>query len=101
MVNLRVHEFDKSCGFAIVTIDTAKEKMEEQLGKATKGKIDPTSRLTNKIQKKLCKFRKENKFTNKTYFELSPSDLIPPRLYGQTKHIKQKKTFPCDSLFLQ
>ena len=46
---IRVHEFDKGCGFAIVTNDTAKEKIEEQLGKATKAKIDPTSRLTNKI----------------------------------------------------
>ena len=55
----------------IQTNGTAKEKIEEQLGKATKAKIHPTSGLTNKIQKKLCKFRKENKFTNKTYFELS------------------------------
>ena len=62
-----MHEFDKGCGFAIVTNDTAKEKIE-QLGKATKAKIDPTSRLTNKIQKKL---RKDKKFTNKTYFELT------------------------------
>ena len=50
---LRVHEF------AIVTNDTATEKIEEQLGKATKAKTDPTSRLTNKIQKKLCKLRKQ------------------------------------------
>ena len=44
-----MHEFDKGSGFAIVTNDTVKEKIEEQLGKATKAKIDPTSRLTNKI----------------------------------------------------
>ena len=80
-----MHEFDKGCGFAIVTNDTAKEKIEEQLGKATKAKIDPTSRLTNTIQKKLCNIRKENKLRNKTYFELYPSDLIPPRLYGTIK----------------
>ena len=98
---IRVHEFDKGCGFAIVTNDTAKEKIEEQLGKATKAKIDPTSRLTNKIQKKLCKLRKENKFTNKTYFELYPSDPIPPRLYGTIKVHKPEKTFPCESLYLQ
>ena len=30
---LRVHEFDKGCGFANVTNDTATEKIEEQLGK--------------------------------------------------------------------
>ena len=46
---IRVHEFEKGSGFAIVTNDTVKEKIEEQLGKATKAKIDPTSRLTNKI----------------------------------------------------
>ena len=65
-----MHEFDKSYGFAIVTNDTAKEKMEEQLGKATKPKVDPTSRLTNKIQKKLCTLIKENRFTNKTYYKI-------------------------------
>ena len=89
-----MHEFDKGCGFTIVTDDTAKEKTEE-LGKATKAKIDPTSRLTNKIQKKLCNLRKENKFTNKTYFELYPSDPIPPRSYGTIKaHKPEEKNFP-------
>ena len=46
---ISVHEFDKSCGFAIVSNDTAKEKIQKQLGKAIKAKTDPTSRLTNKI----------------------------------------------------
>ena len=91
---IRVHEFDKGCGFAIVTNDTAKEKIEEQLGKAKKAKIDPTSRLTNKIQKKICNLRKENKFTNNTYFELYPSDPVPPRLYGTVKAHKPEKNFP-------
>ena len=49
---LRAHEFDKGCGFAIITVGTAKEKIAEQLGKATKSKIDPTKNITNKIQKK-------------------------------------------------
>ena len=71
-----------------------KKKIEEQLGRATKAKIDPTSRFANKIQKKLCKLRKENKFTNKTYFELYPSDPIPPRLYGTIKVHKPEKNFP-------
>ena len=62
-----MREFDKGCGFAIVTNDTAKGKIEEQLAKAAKAKIDPTSRLTNKIQKKLANLEKKNKFTNKTY----------------------------------
>ena len=89
-----MREFDKGCGFAIVTNDTAKEKIEEQLGKATKAKIDPTSRLRNNIQKKLCQLKKENKFTNKTYFELYPSDHIPPRLYDTIKAHKPEKTSP-------
>ena len=91
---IRVHEFDKGSGFAIVTNDTVKEKIEEQLGKATKAKIDPTSRHTNKIQKKLCKLSKENKFTNKIYFELYPSDSIRPRLYGTIKVHKPEENFP-------
>ena len=97
-----MHEFDKACGFAILTNDTAKEKIEEQLGKATKAKIDPTSRLTNKIQKKLCKLRKENKFTNKTFI----LNCIHPTPFhhvymAQSKRTNQKKTFPCDLLYLQ
>ena len=48
----------------------------------------------NKIKKKLCKFRKENKFTNKTYFELYPSDPIPPCLYGTIKAHKPEKKIP-------
>ena len=90
---LRAHEFDKGCGFAIVTNDMPKEKVEEQLCKATKAKLDPKSRLTNKIQKKLCKLRKENKFTKKTYFELYPSDPIPPRSYGTIKAHEPEKNF--------
>ena len=76
---IRVPGFDKGCGFAIVTNDMAKEKVENELGKETKTKIDPSNRLKNKIQKKLCKFRKEDKFTNKTYSNYihpSPSYLV-------------------------
>ena len=60
------------------------EEIEEQLGKITKAKIDPTSRLTNKIQKKLCQLIKKNKFTKKTNFELY-FEPIPPRLYATIK----------------
>ena len=42
----------------------------------------------NKIPKKLCKLRKEKNITKKTYFEVYPSDSIPPRLYDTN----QKKT---------
>ena len=33
-----MHEFDNGCGFAVESNDTAKEKVEEQLGKAKKAK---------------------------------------------------------------
>ena len=91
---LRVQEFHKVFEFAIVTDDTAKDKIEEQLGKATKAKIDPTNRLTNKIQKKLCKLRKEKKFTDKTYFQLYPSDPFHHIYMAQSNRINRKKTFP-------
>ena len=99
---LRVYEFDKGCGLAVVTNDMAKEKIEEQLGKATKAKLDPTSRVKSKIQKKTLQTYKRSKFTNNTYFELFASDAIPPRLYGTIKaYTPEKKTFQCESLFLQ
>ena len=85
-----MQKFDKGCGFAIVTNDTFKVKIEKQLGKAAKTKINPKNRLTNKIQRNLCKHRKGKKFTNKTYFELYPSD---PRLYGTIKAHKRDKNF--------
>ena len=69
------------------------KKINEQLGEATKGKIDPTNRFTSKIQRKLCKVRKEKKIANKTYFKLF--DPIPPRLCGTIK------VFLCELLFLQ
>ena len=88
MINLECMNLIRVVDSPIETNGMAKEKIEEQLDKA---KINPTSGLTNKIQKK---FRKENKFTNKTYFELYPSDPIPPRLYGTIITHKPKKTFP-------
>ena len=38
--------------------------------------------------------RKENKFDNKTYFKLYPSDAIPPRLYRVIKAHKPEKDYP-------
>ena len=54
-----MHEFNKGCGFAVETNDMAEEEIEEQLGKVTKAKIDPTRLLTNKIQKKLPRLEKK------------------------------------------
>ena len=87
---LRVHKFDKGCGFAIVTNDTVKEKIEEQLGKATKAEVDPTNRLTNKIQKKLCKLRKKNKFAIKTFLNYTHTTLSHHVYIAQLKRINRK-----------
>ena len=60
-------------------------------GWSNKSKNRFTSRLTNKIQKKLCKLRTENKFTNKTYFELYPSGPFHRVYMEQSKRINRKK----------
>ena len=95
-----MHKFDKGCGFAIVTNDKAKEKIEEQLENTTKAKIDPASRLTNKIQKKLCKLRKIKNLQTRlilNYIHPTPFHHV---YMAQSKPPKQKKTFPCESLYL-
>ena len=83
-----MHEFGKGCGFAILTNDTAKEKIEEQFGKATKAKIDPTSRLKTNLQTTLIL----------NYIHPTPFHHV---YMAQSKRTNQKKTFPCDSLYLQ
>ena len=78
-----------------------KKKIKEQLGKATNSKADQTNQLTIKIQKRLCKLRRENKFTNKTCFESFPFDPTPPSLYGKIKACKPQNNFQMQELFLQ
>ena len=53
-----------------------------------------TSALTNKIQKQLATLRKQQKFETRTYFQLYPSDPIPPPLYGAMKANKPGKCYP-------
>ena len=72
----------------------AMQKIEEQLGKAKIAENDPTLKLTNKIQKILCRPRKEKKFTDKEYFKIYPSDPIPPRWYRTLKAHKPEKNYP-------
>ena len=80
--NTKVYPFDKGSGFVVLSEGDAIKKIEEQLGKAKVIDEDPTQKYTSKIQKHLCKLRKEKKFTDKEYFEIYPSDPIPPRLFG-------------------
>ena len=91
---IRVHEFDKGCGFAIVTNDTAKGKIEEQLAKVAKAKIDPTSRLTNKIQKKLANLEKKTNLQTRPIFNyIHPTQFHHVHM-AQSKRINRKKNFP-------
>ena len=79
--NTKVYPFDKGSAFVVVPVRDAIKKIEEQLGKAKVIDKDPTQKYTSKIQKHLCKLRKEKKFTDKEYFEIYLSDPIPPHLY--------------------
>ena len=92
--NTKVYPFDKGSAFVVVPVRDAIKKIEEQLGKAKVIDKDPTQKYTSKIQKHLCKLRKEKKFTDKEYFEIYPSDPIPPRLYGTVKAHKPEKNYP-------
>ena len=89
-----IYQFDKGSGFAVLSEKNAMQKIEEQLGKAKVAENDPTLKFTNKIQKILCRLRKEKKFTDREYFQIYPSDPIPPRLYGTVKAHKPEKNYP-------
>ena len=66
-------------------------KIKEQIGKSKTIDHDPTPNLLKKPQKELAKLRRENKFDNKTYFKLYPSDNIPRRLSAVIKAHKLEK----------
>ena len=89
---ITVYPFDKGSGFVILSEKIAMRKLEEQLGKVKIAVNDSTLKLTNKIQKILCRLRKDIKFTNKQYFQICPSDLILPRLHGTIKARKPRRT---------
>ena len=92
--NTKVYPFDKGSGFVVLSEGDAIKKIEEQLGKAKVIDEDPTQKYTSKVQKHLCKLRKEKKFKNKEYFEIYPSNPIPPQLYGTVKAHKPEKNYP-------
>ena len=60
-------------------------KTEEQIGESAVSNTDPTSMLTSKIQRYLAALREQQNFEIRTYFQLYPSDPIPPRLFGVIK----------------
>ena len=92
--NTKVYPFDKGSGFVVLSEGDAINKIEEQLGKAKVIDEDLTQKYTGKIQKHLCKLRKDKKFTDKEYFEIYPSDPIPLQLCGSVKAHKPEKNYP-------
>ena len=90
----KVYSYDKGTGFVILNNKDAIRKIEEQIGESVVSNTDPTTALTNQIQKHLATLRKQQKFETRTYFQLYPSDPIPPRLYRVIKAHKPEKCHP-------
>ena len=86
----KVYPLDKGSGFVLLEGNAIK-KIEEQLGKAKVLDEYPTQKYTSKMQKHLCKLRKEKKFKDKEYLEIYPSDPISPRLYETVKSSQTRK----------
>ena len=95
--NISIYPFDKGAGFVVIKEEDAIQKIEEKIGKSKVIDHDPTPTLLNKFQKDLAKLREENKFNNKTYFKLYPSDTIPLQLYGVISH-KEKLSYEDNSV---
>ena len=76
----KVYSYDKGISFVILNNKDPIRKIKEQIGDSVVSKTDPTSALTSKTQKYLA---------TRTYFQLYPSDPIPPGLYGVIKAHKK------------
>ena len=59
-----IYSFDKGSEFVVLSEKNDMQKIEEQLGKVKIAENDPTLKFTNKIQKMLCRLRKEKKIEN-------------------------------------
>ena len=92
--NISTYPFDKGTGLVVIKKEDAIQKIEEQIRKSKVIDNDPTPILLSKFQKELAKLRKENKFDNKIYLKLYPSDAIPPRLCRVIKAHKPEKNYP-------
>ena len=89
-----IYPFDKGAGLVRLSTESAKEKIREQLGNTKIIRKDPTDGFVTKIQKKLSSLRKLQRFTDKEYEKMYPSDAIPPRMYGLIKAHKPEKNYP-------
>ena len=93
MDGLAVYTFDKGTGFVLINEADAFNKLEEIKHSVTIN-YNPTLTLMTKFQKLLSKLQKQKKLDNKTYFQLYPSDYIPPHLFGVIKAHKPEKNYP-------
>ena len=90
----KIYPFDKGAGLVRIPKDEAIRKIEEQIGNTEIIKVDPTTSLARKFQSTLRELKKQNKFTDREYEHLYPSDPIPPRMYGAIKAHKPEKNYP-------
>ncbi|XP_065671904.1 uncharacterized protein LOC136089751 [Hydra vulgaris] len=81
-------------GYALLNQNDASLKLEEQIKNSKIIDYDPTSTLTTKFQRQLCKLRKEGKLDTNRYFKMYPSDCNQPRIYGMNKAHKPEKDYP-------
>ena len=89
-----IYPFDKGNGFVRLSKEQAKIRMTEGIGNTKILNKDPTNTHLKKIQQVLSSIKKEIDITKKLYYQLYPSDAIPPRAYGQCKAHKPSKSYP-------
>ena len=93
-VDLKVVPFDKGTGFVLLEKEDMIAKISEQIGEAHVMTKDPTKSLVTKFQQHISKLKKSEKIDKTTFYQMYPSDAIPPRLYGLIKAHKPEKEYP-------
>ena len=89
-----IYPFDKGNGFVRLNKEQSNTKMIEGIGITRILNKDPTNAHVKKIQNILSAIKKEIDIPKKLYYQLYPSDAIPPRAYGQCKAHKPSKNYP-------
>ena len=90
---IKAHPFGKGIGFALLNDIDNISKIEEQLRKSKILDYDLTNLLTRKFLRLLRKLKKEDKFNEKTYSLICPSDYIPPKGSSINYTITTRKHF--------
>lgn len=89
-----IYPYDKGSGFVRIPKEEADLRIKEQLTNTKIISEDPTPTILRKVQRTLCELKKQNRFTEKTYKSIYPSDAIPPRMYRAVKAHKPQKNYP-------